>query len=114
MGMLNKAEKAKRLRTLLVKSVNAHLKKGGKLVSGGFQSENGYCPIGCATLDTNDGSGFESRLSKKLGFRFTENDMWDFIHGFDNTGSRLEGDDPLYTLGVSLRKKYAKSIKRGF
>lgn len=110
--VLTKLEKSKKLRTLLVKSVNAHLKKGGKLISGGFEDRDGYCPIGIATLGVDE-LDFDKKLSKKLGFRLTDKDMWSFIFGFDGGGKGLLKDkDPFVSLGAALRKKYAKNIKR--
>lgn len=112
---LTKAEKAKKLRILLVRSVNAHIKKGGKLISGGFQDTKGaYCPIGCATIGVKN-DGFHNKLAEKLGFKLSEDDMWSFIYGFDNHGSlslSLKDKNPFVVLGASLYKKYSKNLKR--
>lgn len=105
---LTEAEKVKRLRTLLVKACDKQIKAGKGIASGSFTTGGGdCCPIQCAVGPNVDG-GYAVALSKKLRFKFDEEDMWLFIDGFD--GHTNNSDDPMFKLGRDLRAKYKEAI----
>lgn len=112
---ITKAERVKRLRALLTKAVDNHLKEGGKLTSGMFYGDNNTCcPIRCATGDPEKiDLLYEEALSKKLKFNFSEEDMWAFIHGFDAYNSSKYSKDLFFKLGASIRKKYIEQLNGG-
>lgn len=116
--ILTKDEKVARLRRLLVRAINAHLKKGGKLTAGAFYRGRGttsveYCPISCAT-DNVEGGNYDEVLSKRLKFKLSNKDMWSFIYGFDGFNQHMLSlltnapgkNNPFYQLGIELRKRY--------
>lgn len=104
--MLTKAEKVKRLRALLVRACNAHIKKGGEILDVGFKEDNACCPIRCAAGEPV--VPYNEKLSEKLKFNFSNDDMWSFIAGFDGHEPDESRQDMFFKLGVELRKKYIK------
>lgn len=103
---LTEAGKVKRLRTLLVRACNAHIKKGGKIRDRSFTKDGACCPIRCATGAPT--VPYTKMLTEKLKFDFSPDDMWSFIRGFDgdNNNSLYSGGEEYYKLGQELRKKY--------
>jgi hypothetical protein len=71
-----------------------------------------YCPIGCLVADTpgDDVIGFEGRISKKLGFPVSVDEMWAFIEGFDNTRVLHKNIPQMRKLGEELRAQYIKPV----
>lgn len=105
---LTKTQKVERLKKLLVKACNAHIKAGGKIVTGAFRNKKGCCPIYCATKTGNVGN-FKLVLEEKLGFSLSNIDLFAFIDGFDSTHTwRANAESKL---GKALRKKYIKEKK---
>ena len=106
---LTAAEKIKRLRSLLVKACDKQVKAGKGIASGTFATNDGdCCPIQCA-VGPNVNDGYAEALSKKLRFKFDEEDMWLFIDGFDGHAGN-HSDDPVFKLGRALRAKYKEAI----
>lgn len=87
-------------------AIDAHLAKGGKLIYGAFGIKESCCPITCltGTYSPFTINGFHIALAKKLNFDFPQEDMWEFVHGFDNNYCREKNQ--LYKLGQKLRQKY--------
>jgi hypothetical protein len=98
-----------KFKTLLTKACDKHVKAGKKIITGGFQSEEGCCPIACVLGKPKNDEYFKA-LDKKLGVIIDEEEYWNFIEGFDAN----EDFDPeraktqLFKLGRALRKKYIK------
>jgi hypothetical protein len=112
-------EEIKILKDRLIEAIDLHLKNGGKLISGGFGYEDRCCPIDClvkgiATHSKKGYCGFNTRMSRALGFEISKQEMWDFIYSYD-VGV---GDKPMMQifntdlgkLGKQIRKKYDKEI----
>jgi hypothetical protein len=106
-----------KLRSTLIKACNAHVKAGGKIISGIFAdgSVNGCCPVYCATADvTDDNIGYFDALNQKIGFEISVEDMWRLIDGIDFNSSLpgavtfQDNNHPLFVLGQEIRKKYIK------
>ncbi len=115
MKKLTNKQRVSKLRALLVRACNKEIRAGKKIYVGNFKSDYGdCCPIQCAVGKDID-SGYSVALSKKLKFNFHEQDMWDFISGFDG-GSKYQLQkikDPFFKLGVSLREKYIEEPVKG-
>ena len=108
---LTKTQKVERLKKLLVKACNTHIKAGGKVVSGTFHNKKGCCPIYCATKTDGDGN-FRLALEEKLGFKLTDINLFDFMSGFDYPSTSGTWKTNAETkLGQALRKKYVKEKK---
>lgn len=113
MAKLTKAQQVSRLRALLVKACDKHVKAGGKLLTGVFQAGGGCCPIQCAVGDAVD-SQYKQALSKKLHFSVSEEDFWEFISGFDNPKLYRDRHQKLTAfrkLGQQLNRKYIDKIE---
>lgn len=110
MKKLTKTQQVAKLRKLLIKACNAHLKAGGKIVNKVFRgADNECCPIMCAT---HDDLSYESVIAKSLGLK--ENNalsrlLSDFMRGFDD--DLQVKNTAAYKLGIELRKKYIKEAK---
>jgi hypothetical protein len=104
----------------IIAAVDAHLSKGGKLISGSFGSNGSseqqipdYCPISCliADVSSKQSDGYKSytqRLNIKMGFEVSENEMMSFAYGFDDGEiQRCPQPSPeMYAIGQEIYKKY--------
>jgi hypothetical protein len=107
-------EHLKKFRSALIRAVNKHIKNGGELIIGSFGYNNTrMCPIGCLTGTPTFNFTYEMLLSKKMGFKVSNKDMWSFIGGFDNLwpGATVQpSNDDMFALGQEMREKYLKEI----
>jgi len=93
-----------KFKKLLITACDRHIKNGKKIISGGFSSEEGCCPISCVVV--NDPCYFAA-MNEKLGTEVPDNQYWDFIDGFDGRQVLPErSKTQLFKLGRALRKKY--------
>ena len=99
----------KKFKSALKKAVEAHLANGGKLATHLFREKDGTsCPIGCLINDDrNKHLTYEESISQLLGIEISQEEMWEFIDGFDD-GTIHESD--LYFLGRDFRRLYLKDI----
>lgn len=104
---LTKTQKIEKLKRRMILACNAHIKSGGKIITGTFHKGKGCCPIYCVA-----GSMLRKDLESKLGFKLDyEIDLWKFIGGFDGTLSN-QNHSLEFKLGQELRKKYITSEKK--
>lgn len=107
-----KNTQAKKMRERLIKACDKHLKNGGTIASGCFSDgDNSFCPITCLIGDIKDVPTEELSLkvSKKLGFKVGEFEIWDFIFNFDGSLAVADSTTNLPAkMGQALRKKYLK------
>lgn len=101
----------------ITEAIDQYLATGGKLIAGSFgtfdhnDQKMCMCPISC--LIGMGFLGFKNRISRKMGFQFTESNMWDFVDGFDHRKWCPESmNERLYQLGKKLREKYLPAQPR--
>jgi hypothetical protein len=102
-----KAEHFKKFERKITAAIKAHVANGGELKSGSFGFDNCLCPLSCLTgAIVPNNVTYWDRVSEICKVPFTENDMWQFIDGFDNNSVKPYARTRLYLLGRSLRAKY--------
>jgi hypothetical protein len=87
----------------LIEACDKHLAIGGTIQSMLFGGGVCRCPIAC--LVVNSGKGYRLPLCERMGFEISEDDFWNFLDGFDDSGI-VHNDSEMYQLGVELRAKY--------
>lgn len=98
----------------ITQAIEKHLAKGGTLQTGAFggldDDRSRLCPISCLAIGHLHYNGFNGAVSEKMGFPFSDIDMWHFVHGFDLIRSSWLGPEEfetdLYKMGKKLREKY--------
>jgi hypothetical protein len=105
--ILTSAERLTIFRDKINAAVDAHIANGGKIVSLSFGcGTNECCPIGALIGKDYDLDQFiYVQVANKLGFYFTNDDMWSFIEGFDNDGMGKITNMDLFSIGVKLRTR---------
>lgn len=95
-------------------AIEAHLASGGKLTYGSFakyiddpqtNAVESICPISCL-VGLHPGTAFDAAIGNEIGFPFSNEEMFQFIHGFDRLTGTHDLNTPLYQLGKKLRAKY--------
>lgn len=134
---MNKRQLQK-IKSVLTKSIESHLKKGGKLIADDFYLGGGRdnlandkliaackCPVQIVTdnlaeLDKGQRPSTASELSRALGFTISRDEMYAIINGYDKRTNAdwgtwmlisKEAYKTLYAIGYELRKKYKPLTK---
>lgn len=121
---MNKTQLTK-FKNSLTLAIQSHIQNGGQMIARDFYLESGMpaakmckCPIEVlvGTGNRYTTKSYESRLTEALGFTINSDQMWSFIHGYDNHPMEKksdkslivieEGHKDLWKLGADLRKKF--------
>jgi len=91
----------KKFKSALKKAVETHLANGGKLATHLFQEKDGFsCPIGCLIGKKDPYITYGESISNILGIQISQEEMWEFVNGFDS--GTMHGSN-LYKLGIEFR-----------
>jgi hypothetical protein len=107
-----RAEHFKKFERKITAAIKTHLANGGELRAGSFGRGTCLCPITCLVGCPGDWNGFTNTttwwymVSKTCGVPFSQNDMWQFIYGFDSDIEKPQSRAKLHLLGRKLRAKY--------
>jgi hypothetical protein len=114
-----------KFRVGVIAAIKKHLAKGGKLYAGGFvdsRAIGAICPLTCLLdldspfdffFNSTENCPVDKEVSKKLSIKFSNADMWAFIHGFDfHMGTfPSEEKNKFFKLGCKLRATYLPIVK---
>lgn len=110
-----KQETLDKFRTLLTEAADKYLANGGKIISGGFRTNAGSCPITC--LLGSDYGELDKSISRLVGDTIYDEQIWSFIYSFDSRqeepGLPIYNDPQMVALGQELRTKYINESFQG-
>lgn len=109
-------ENIDKLRTALIEACDKQIKNGTRIAIGAFGNGKDWCcPIQCLVGKKVE-QKYADHVAKRVGFDFSDTDLWLFIGGFDRTADQLNADykkNPLVKLGQEIREKYIVATKAG-
>jgi hypothetical protein len=88
-------------------AVDAHIAAGGIIISNAFGwGTKECCPLGALVgVEYNINMLYPGQVAQKLGFYFTESDLWDFIYAFDGVDDMHPTNIELHKIGAELRAR---------
>ncbi len=99
-------EQLEQFKQALIEASDKYIADGGKIIRGRFVSDSGRCPMGCLLPEIK--LPMFQVLTNKFGFEITDQEVWDFVYGFDGSRALTDEESPTYLLGRELRAKYGK------
>lgn len=103
------AKQAHPFRALLEEACDAHIKDGGRIISGVFGYDETVCPIACLLNGTGSPvADFINLVQKEMNYTMSTDEVWAFITSFDGLNIHEEYEQYVFAIliGKALREKY--------